>query len=179
MTRNVFVLGLDQGNLDQLRNIPGTDDCVFHGLLTEEELVSGEQVALGELLDKAERQLADFDGTIDAIIGYWDFPTSSMVPILCRRHGLRSASLDAVVTCEHKYWSRLRQQEVIDEYPRFGLVNLDDTEPPEGVRYPMWIKPVKAYSSELAFHVRDADEFAAALARHVRASTASANPSSR
>jgi|SRR5690606_24814261 len=117
MTRNVFVLGLDQGNLDQLRNIPGTDDCVFHGLLTEEELVSGEQVALGELLDKAERQLADFDGTIDAIIGYWDFPTSSMVPILCRRHGLRSASLDAVVTCEHKYWSRLRQQEVIDEYP--------------------------------------------------------------
>lgn len=43
-------------------------------------------------------------------------------------------------------------------------MNLDDTEPPEGVRYPMWIKPVKAYSSELAFHVRDADEFAAALA---------------
>jgi hypothetical protein len=164
MARNIFVLGLDTSNLAELQNIPGKADCQFHPLLSFEELVEGEELPLAHFLDKARDQLCAFDGTVDAIVGYWDFPVSSMVPILCRHFGLRSASLDAVVKCEHKYWSRLEQSRAIDEYPRFGLVRLDDEEPPEGVPYPMWVKPVKAFSSELAFQVNSRDEFRDALA---------------
>ena len=92
---------------------------------------------------------------------------SSMVPILCHRfRDLCCASLEAVVKCEHKYWSRLEQQKVIDEYPRFGLVDPErDTDPPEGMSYPMWIKPVKSASSELAFMVANQQEFQDALAQ--------------
>ncbi|WP_216216717.1 ATP-grasp domain-containing protein [Amycolatopsis aidingensis] len=163
MSTNVFVLGLDEGNLAELQRIPGTEHIRFHSLLTVEELVHSDELRLTELLAKARAQLSGFQGNVDAILGYWDFPTSSMVPLLCREFGLPSATLEAVVTCEHKYWSRLAQQEVINEYPRFGLVNLDDTAPPRGLGYPMWIKPIKAYSSELAFEVHDHEEFTGAL----------------
>ncbi len=90
---------------------------------------------------------------------------SSMVPILCSRLGkLCCASLEAVVECEHKYWSRLEQQKVIEEYPRFGLVDPErDTDLPEGMSYPMWIKPVKSASSQLAFGVANQQEFHDAL----------------
>ena len=163
---NVFVLGLDEHNERILRDMPDAEQYRFHPLLSREELF-GEQIPLGDLLDKAARQLKDFEGLIDAIIGFWDFPVSSMVPILCHRlGGLCCASLEAVVKCEHKYWSRLEQQKVIEEYPRFGLVDPErDTHPPEGVSYPMWIKPVKSASSELAFGVANQQEFQDALAQ--------------
>ena len=46
------------------------------------------------LLDRAREQLEAADPPPDAIVGYWDFPVSSMVPILCRERGLASASLE-------------------------------------------------------------------------------------
>ncbi|GAA5113625.1 ATP-grasp domain-containing protein [Haloechinothrix salitolerans] len=161
--KNVFVLGLDEQNLATLRDID-TIDLRFHPLLRIEELQAAE-IDISALLDKATEQLEAFEGSIDAIVGYWDFPVSSMVPILCDRFGLRSADLDAVVKCEHKYWSRLEQSKVIDDYPAFGLVDpFHDTMPPDGLDYPFWIKPVKSFSSALAFKVRDETEFANALA---------------
>src|SRR5256885_12529469 len=146
--------------------MPDAEQYRFHPLLSREELF-GEQIPLGDLLDKAARQLKDFEGSIDAIIGFWDFRVSCMVPILCHRFGdLCCASLEAVVKCEHKYWSRLEQQKVIEEYPRFGLVDPErETEPPEGMSYPMWIKPVKSASSQLAFGVANQQEFQDALAQ--------------
>lgn len=167
MTVNVFVLGLDERNELILRNLPDVEKYRFHALLSMAEMRSGEEIALQDLLDKAARQLDAFEGSVDAIIGFWDFPVSLMVPILCQRlDGLCCASLEAVVKCEHKYWSRLEQQKVIDEYPRFGLVDPErDTEPPPGMSYPMWIKPVKSFSSYLAFGVANQQEFQDALAR--------------
>jgi hypothetical protein len=155
MTVNVFVLGLDKHNELILRNLPNVEKYRFHALLSMEEMRSGEEIALWDLLDKAVRQLDSFEGSVDAIIGFWDFPVSIMVPILCQQiDGLRCASLEAVVKCEHKYWSRLEQQKVIAEYPRFGLVDPErDTAPPPGMSYPMWIKPVKSFSSYLTFGV--------------------------
>ena len=117
MTINVFVLGLDEHNERILRDLPGAEQYRFHSLLSVEALLRGEEISLRDLLDKAAHQLEDFEGSIDAIIGFWDFPVSSMVPILCHRFGdLCCASLEAVVKCEHKYWSRLEQQKVIEEY---------------------------------------------------------------
>jgi hypothetical protein len=166
MALNVFVLGLDEHNERILWDMPDAEQYRFHPLLSREELF-GEQIPLLDLLDKAARQLKDFDGSIDAIIGFWDFPVTSMVPILCQQFGgLSCASLEAVVKCEHKYWSRLEQRKVIEEYPRFGLVDLQrDTHPPQGMSYPMWIKPVKSASSELAFGVANQQEFQDALAQ--------------
>jgi hypothetical protein len=162
--KNIFVLGLDEANLPTLRNVPHADEYVFHPLLTVEELQHGE-VSVAELKEKAESILDSFDGSIDAIVGYWDFPVSTLVPMLGERYGTRSTTLESVVKCEHKYWSRLEQQKVVDEHPRFGRVDLeaDVPRPPEGMSFPMWVKPALSYSSELAFGVKDEQEFREAV----------------
>ena len=160
---NVVVLGLDEVNLELLRRVPDADRYEFHGLMTIGELQLGDDIPIADLLREAESRIEAFDGRIDAIVGFWDFPVSTLVPVLCQRFGLRGASLESVLRCEHKYWSRLVQREVIDEYPPFALVDLDDPRPPAEVGYPCWLKPVKSFSSKLAFEVTDDDEFTAAV----------------
>jgi hypothetical protein len=161
MVRNVFVVGLDDHNRRVLRAMPDAEHYRFHSLLSIEELQHRDKIALEGLLAKARARLESFDGSVDAIVGFWDFPVSSMVPLLCRRFGLpQCLSLEAVVKCEHKYWCRLEQRKVIDEYPRFGLVDLDHDEgPPAGITYPLWLKPVKSFSSTLAYCARNPQEF--------------------
>ncbi|WP_409492308.1 acetyl-CoA carboxylase biotin carboxylase subunit family protein [Amycolatopsis sp. cmx-11-12] len=163
--KNIFVIGLDESNDEVLRRIPGADRYRFHPLLSPEELQEGE-IPIVALMEKAQSHLDAFDGPIDAIVSYWDFPSSTMVAMLCEKYGLPGVSLEAVLKCEHKYWSRLEQAKVIDELPSFGIVDLeqDDPRPPDGVDYPMWLKPVKSFSSELAFHVADESEFEKAVA---------------
>ncbi|GAA3764712.1 ATP-grasp domain-containing protein [Salinactinospora qingdaonensis] len=164
MRKNIFVLGLDELNLRILRESPHASQYRFHGIMSQPELRHGGEVDLPGLLEKARSQLDSFDGHVDAIIGYWDFPVTLMLPLLRARYGLPGASLESVLKCEHKYWSRLEQRKVISEIPRFGLVRLSDTaSPPPGVRYPMWLKPVKSMSSMLAFLLSGPEDFAKAV----------------
>src|SRR5690625_4118134 len=141
VTQNIFVVGLDETNRATLRTLPDAQRFTFRQLLTREELQGG-TVSIPEVLDHAQRELDDFPGSIDAIVGYWDFPIPMMVPILCARYGLPSADLEAVVKCEHKYWSRLEQQQVIEEVPGFGVLDLDGDPGAlaSGGHYPAWHK---------------------------------------
>ena len=174
MRENVLVLGLDAHNARILHGLPDADRYRFHPLLAAGELAGGGSVDLPGLLLAAQRQVEAFVasvGPVHAVVGFWDFPVSTMVPILCARLGLRWADLEAVVKCEHKYWSRLEQAEVIDEVPRFGLVDLDDPAIPDGLRYPVWLKPVRSASSELAFRADDPAQLrqaAATIGRGIR-----------
>ncbi|WNI26657.1 ATP-grasp domain-containing protein [Streptomyces sp. ITFR-16] len=162
--KNIFVLGLDEANLPTLNSVPDAARYRFHPLLSIGELQEGE-VSVADLMRRARAVLDAHDGTVDAIVGYWDFPVSTLVPMLGREYGTRTTSLESVVKCEHKYWSRLEQQKVIDAYPKFGRVDLEspDPRPPEGVDFPMWLKPALAYSSELAYSVKDMAEFRTAV----------------
>ncbi|MFJ2094560.1 acetyl-CoA carboxylase biotin carboxylase subunit family protein [Streptomyces sp. NPDC087901] len=164
--RNIFVLGLDDANLPTLNAVPEPDSYRFHPLLSLDELQEGE-VSVADLMTRARTVLDAHEGPIDAIVGYWDFPVSTLVPMLGREYNTRTTSLESIVKCEHKYWSRLEQQKAIEEYPNFGRVDLDsaDPRPPDGVSFPMWLKPALAYSSELAYSVSDMTEFQSAVDR--------------
>jgi hypothetical protein len=144
--------------------MPDAQRYAFHGVLCFDELFAGADIPVADLLAKATAKLQVADTEIDAIVGYWDFPVSSMVPILAERFSVRSASLEAVLKCEHKYWSRLEQSVAIDEYPAFGLVDPDQPAIPSGVDFPFWLKPVKSVSSQLAFRIEDRASFDAAVA---------------
>ncbi|MEX0658244.1 MAG: hypothetical protein WD080_03840 [Egibacteraceae bacterium] len=100
MPKNVFVLGLDQLNLETLQALPDADRYAFHQLFRYEELQHGEEIPLAE------------------------------------------------------------QSKVIDEYPRFTAVDPfdDDDLGAIDLSYPYWIRPVKAFSSELAIEVTDAQD---------------------
>ena len=163
-TRTIYVLGLDEYHRALLAALPDAGHYDFRQLLTGPELQPRGDIPVDDLMRRAGAEL-DAGPPPDAVIGFWDFPVSTIVPILAADRGLRSASLESVLKCENKYWSRLEQQRVVDEHPRFGLVDLDgDASPPEGLRYPLWLKPVKAFSSDLAFAVSDDDEFGDAAA---------------
>lgn len=163
MRNNVFVLGVDDRNFRILQDTSIAMECEFHPLLRYDDIYKT-TINFDGVLAAAKRELDTFDGPVDAIIGFWDFPISSLLPLLRRYCGLPTAGLEEVVRCEHKYWSRLIQQQVIDEYPHFGLVDPEhDEQPPNGLRYPIWVKPVKSFSSILAFGVANDEMFRNAL----------------
>lgn len=166
MKRNIFIPALEEQQRIELQTTRNAHERAFHGLLDVDTLVESEDFSFDELLEHIRRELQKFSGSVDAIVAQWDFPTSVLVPILCREYGIPSPSLESVFKCEHKYWSRVEQQKVIpDLIPRFASVDPFAENPLEQVDldYPFWLKPVKAFSSQLGFRVDNAEQFHAAI----------------
>lgn len=168
MRKNVFILALTKLQRAELETIQGIGDVVFHGLLDVDTLVEPDELHFDQLLDQCRQQLQAFPDSIDGIIAHWDFPSSVLAPILCREYRLPSPSLESVLKCEHKYWSRVEQQQVIpDCIPGFASFDPFDDQALEKIKldYPFWIKPVKSHSSQLGFLIENAQQFAAAMTR--------------
>lgn len=164
--RNVFVMGLDEPNRRAIETIHHAESCEFHSLLAYEDTVHLDEYPVEEMLQKAREQLDAFDGTVDAIIAQWDFPVTSMIPILCRERGLRSISLESALKCGHKYWSRLEQQKAIPGcVPRFEAVNPFDDQALSKMEmdFPFWLKPVKSFASKLGFKIENEEQFREAV----------------
>lgn len=165
--RRVFVVGADLFSMEMLRTTGLEREIEFLPLLDIEEVRPPDHSSpdfLG-LANEAERRLRADGGPVDAVVGWWDFPTTGLVPVLQRRLGLWGPDLISVATLEHKYWSRIAQTEVVpDLVPRFAAV---DPFSPDAERldfpFPFWIKPVKSHSSHLGFLIRDRGELRRAL----------------
>lgn len=165
--KNVFVMGLDEPNRRALESTRHAKRCAFHSLLPYERLVHVDKYSIQTMLDDARRQLDAFDGSVDALITQWDFPMTTMVPLLCRERGLRAPSLESTLKCSHKYWSRLEQRRSIPEHtPHFCAVNPFDEGPFARLQLdlPFWLKPVKSFGSKLGFKVETREQFELALA---------------
>lgn len=162
MKTNIFVVGLDAFNLAQLQALRHASAYRFHSLISYEEIKGGERFPVREFLHEAEHTLGNFPDSIDAIVGYWDFPVSTLLPIVRHYHDLPGPTLEAVLKCEHKYWSRQLQKEVVPALvPPFEEVDPFRTDAIErcSLDYPFWLKPVKAASSHLGFLVHNQTEF--------------------
>ena len=164
---NIFVVGLDPFHLSQLQGMQHADAYCFHPLLSYSELKQVDRFPVRYLLQHAKDTFQQFQGPIDAVVGYWDFPVSTMLPLIREQAGLhRGPNLVSVLKCEHKYWSRLVQREVVpDLIPPFEQV---DPFNPHAVNqcslhYPFWLKPVKSVLSHLGFLVRSPEDFSHCL----------------
>ncbi len=166
MKTNIFLLGLDPFQRRELETIRDADKCNFYTLLDVDVLISPEDYDLDALLDQAREELRRFDGSVDAIISHWDFPSSVIAPVLCNEYRLPTPSLESVLKCEHKYWSRLEQEKSIpDCIPAFNGFDPFDDQALEHIKldFPFWIKPVKSHSSQLGFMIHGEQEFRAAI----------------
>ena len=156
--KNIFVMGADEFNLAQMRALDEARGWRFLNLFEHHEVKAAPAIPVPALYTGALQRLQAFPGSIDAIVGYWDFPVSTMLPLLCREHDLPSPTFEATLKCEHKFWSRLEQSRVIKDYiPDFCAVD-PFAENPRGqisVDYPFWIKPVKSATSFLGFKVHN------------------------
>jgi len=165
MKKNVFVIGLNDFNRERLQRLRGAEEIEFHGVIDPALIYEAEVFNIPAMLEAAERQLSEFDGAIDAIVGYIDFPVSTMLPILCRKFNVRSVSLEALLKCEHKYWSRVVQREVIPgNVPKFTYFDPFDNEAlggigSAGLAFPFFVKPIKSSGSRLGFRIDSPEDF--------------------
>ncbi len=171
MTKNVFIVGLNDDNLRKLERLRGAEELRFHGVIEPAEVYETEVFPIPDMIRRAETHLRGFDGTIDAVAGYMDFPVSTMLPLLCERFGLRTTPLESLLKCEHKYWSRLVQREVIGEnIPHFTAFDPFDDDAlrvigEAGLGFPFFIKPIKSSGSRLGFRIDSPEDFRVALSK--------------
>jgi len=166
MAKNIFVAGLDAFHLNQLTALKQAGQYSFHPLMSYEEIKCGETFPVQEFLEHSHQKLTSFAGTVDAVVGYWDFPVSTVLPLVRRIVGLGGPTLESVLKCEHKYWSRILQAKVVPDYiPSFAAIDpfREDAAEQCAVPYPFWLKPVKSVLSHLGFLVQDSDTFKTAL----------------
>ncbi len=166
--KNVFVIGMDRLNKERLEMLPQAKECRFHPLLTYEETHGARRYEVNPVMEKSLKILDEFDGTIDAITGFWDFPVSILQTILAERYHTRGTSTESVYHCENKNISRCRQEEVIPEcVPEFKGFNPFDDQLLEKINldFPFWIKPVKSFAGHLGFKIESEQDFKEAISK--------------
>jgi len=163
---HVHVMAPDPQHWDALEAVAeASGDVRVHALLAMDDVVHVDSLDARAVLAEAEAKVAEA-GPVDAIVAQWDFPTTLLVPLLCRARGLRSPSVEAVIRCSHKYWSRVAQREAIPELtPVFERVDpfADDAADSVGLEAPFWLKPVKGFSALLGFRIDGRDDLDEAL----------------
>ncbi len=164
--KNIFIFGVDDYNLEELKSIKNADQYNFIPLFDAADimiLLGGELIDYEKIIKQAKKQLNQHQGTIDAIIGFFD---PAMLPVfyLCHEYGLNGPGLLSPLLCEHKYWSRLEQKKIVPEHiPEFTCINPFNVYQLEDIpiNTPFWIKPVKSYGSQLGYKIenqQDLDE---------------------
>ena len=169
--KNIFIIGMNEFHTVKLERLPQAKECNFYAALELEDIRDVEEYNMHHLIEKSIQNIERSGKKVDAIANYYDFPCSVIVPIVADRFNVSSASLEAVLKCENKYWSRLEQQKVIpDNIPQF--VAFDPLAPNAyetiGIQPPFWMKPIKSFSSFLAFRIKDKEDFDRATRRLCR-----------
>lgn len=160
--KNVFIVGYDDFNVKMLESVQDAENYNFISLLSFKEIRAGDGSPIKELLNKAIERLESFNGSIDAIIGYWDYPVTLLSSILTEKYGLPGVPVESILKCEHKYLSRIVQKEVIPEnIPKFEVFDPFNDDYMSGISVlpPYWIKPIKSFSSFLAFRINSDLDF--------------------
>jgi hypothetical protein len=169
MNRNVFVIALDDFNRETLCGLREANRYDFHSLLPQDKVLLADSYDYDALLRDADAELQEFDGSIDAIVTWWDFPSTGLLPVLSELWDLPGPDLRSVVALEHKFWSRLEQRAVANPHvPAFTAFDPFDDDAltlieNQGVEYPFWVKPVKSVGSYLGFKIEGPEDFEQAM----------------
>ncbi|MGM0675555.1 MAG: ATP-grasp domain-containing protein [Spirochaetota bacterium] len=168
--KNVFVVGMNEPERELLERAQHASEYKLHGLLDPAELHETYEFPIPDMVRRSISEIRRFTKetgeSVDAICGYFDFPVSTMLPLICEEFGTRSPSLTSLLKCEHKYWSRVEQRRVIAEHiPQFVAFDPFDDEASAKItlEYPFWIKPIKSSGSFLGFRIESEADFAAAI----------------
>ncbi|MDP3889367.1 MAG: ATP-grasp domain-containing protein [bacterium] len=91
-------------------------------------------------------------GKVDGVISTDDYPGSIFASVVGKKLGLRVPDVQAVLCCQHKYYARCAQREVVPEAtPPFMIINPDRfDESLFSLSFPVFLKPVKSYFSFFA-----------------------------
>lgn len=105
---------------------------------------------------------------VNGILATDDYPGSLFASYIAQKLNLKASSVQAQLLCQHKYYSRLIQQQIVPEAtPAFALVNpeLNPKKQVANLSFPFFVKPIKSYFSLFAQRINSFEELAAVLAQ--------------
>ena len=133
-------------------------DDYFDSFLGKDPKPARESLDILGLIDEVVEK---YRGTIDGVTSAVGYPGMSASSIIAKRLGLPGPDPKAIMICEHKYYSRVSQQEVVPHAtPSFHLIDpktYDDADA-AGIQFPAFLKPVKSCMSMNAFKVESKQE---------------------
>ena len=96
-----------------------------------------------------------------------DYPGCIVASVIAKERRLPAPTPQSVLACSHKYYSRIMQREAVpDATPRTWLINPAKVKREDlGMDFPVFLKPVKSWSSVLARRVDCFDELKAFLSQ--------------
>lgn len=161
-SKNVFIIGFDQFNKKKLEKLPQARECTFHSALDVSDIRGVASFDIKALIEKAIKTIESAGTSVDGVATFYDFPGTDLVPILAKHFNTPGPSIESVLKCENKYWSRLEQQKVIPAHiPQFQAVDPFDNEAfaKIGILPPFWVKPMKAFKSFLSYQINGERHF--------------------
>lgn len=100
----------------------------------------------------------------DAIIDSMDYPGSIFASLASNKLGFMGPALQPLLTCHHKYFSRIAQQQHVPEaVPQFALVDQHNSVQSTSLFFPLFVKPVKTSFSAMVYRIEDKEQFECVL----------------
>jgi biotin carboxylase len=174
MGRNILVICATHRDHRELMLVaaPGID-FIFHDYASTslEDLISKTARDGGLAADplaEIDRILELVDGIeIAGVISSDDYPGSALAAAVAKRLGLPAPDPEVMLTCQHKYLSRVAQEGLVpDAVPPFALIDVaNGASLPPALSFPIFVKPVKSFFSIGAEKVSSSAELAARLPR--------------
>ena len=119
-------------------------------------------------LEEMDAILAKIAGVrLAAVVSTDDYPGSALAAAIAKELGLPGPDPAVTLICQHKYLARRAQEKLVpDAVPPFALIDVAETAPlPDGLRFPLFVKPVKSFFSIGAERVDEPEALAALLPR--------------
>jgi biotin carboxylase len=129
------------------------DDFLEHG---------AEQRNTLDIVDLIERTISKYrDADLSGVTSAVGYPGMSVVAVMSERLGLPGPKPEVIMQCEHKYYSRLAQQNFVpDATPWFAMIDPAEPSTFEKIKsFPAFLKPVKSCMSMNAFRLKSREEF--------------------
>lgn len=138
-----------------------------------EELIAGR----GEDLDGVADPIAEIarigaetaGRDIAAIVSTDDYPGAALASVLAKALGLPGPDPRLSLICQHKYLSRVAQARILpDAVPPFWPIDVaGEAALPDGIAFPVFVKPMKSFFSVGAQRIGSAAELAEAKRRWI------------
>ncbi len=111
-----------------------------------------------QILDQIVMQAKTIDA--DGIVDSMDYPGSIFATLATNKLDLLGPALNPLLTCHHKYFSRIAQKHYVPEaVPQFTLVDPYKTSKKKDLFFPVFVKPVKTSFSALVYRVETMEQF--------------------
>lgn len=127
-------------------------EIVRQGYAPDGSLSSSPQEFIDDIIAEAK--------SYDGIIGTHDYPGTLVASLCAEKWGFSFASVESIVSCQHKYYFRQKlKEEVPEATPFFSLLDqkLDSLE------FPLFVKPIKSSFSRHSHIIEDEQTLVALL----------------